>query len=108
MSECPAPNCPMKDIKTSLNSIEEKQEKFIEVAVDIKYLRDDIKELKDREGKEHDEIFERLRSIESETHHKDIYKSMASKVSKKDISILLSVLTFIFIAVELLIKFVVK
>lgn len=105
---CQASDCLASDLKDIVEKMSEKQDKLIEFAVDIKNIREGIRELKDRSNKEHDEIFERLREIEGDTHHKDIYKALSSKISKRDVSILLSVLTFIFIAIEILFKFIVQ
>lgn len=86
---CPYPS--LRDdicqIKDDIRSINTEQKKIIEVMTDIKYLRENIHDIK----KENVNIFERLRNVE------------IGKVSKRDVytiaavlGVIISVLNFIF------------
>lgn len=124
---CPMPNCPVPILQKSLDDFKKdtlemkgdikelvKQNGAIQaLANDIKYIREDIAEIKEsnilREQKDssiQDEISKRLRDIESEEHHKSVYTALSSKVSKKDVMILLSIFTVLIMGFELFTYFI--
>lgn len=109
---CPSPNCGINGLKKSIDKIDEKQDKLIELAVDIKYLREEISEVKITETREHNEIYTRLRGMEGEGHHKDIYKSLSDmekgKLGKKDVIAVITVMSVIFTIINIVLRFTVK
>jgi len=86
----------LKELKKDVAKIMEGQEKIIELMVSVKFIGDSFNEFKNICGKDKDNIFNRIRSIEQEY------------VSKKDMVLYSIIVGSLFTLLNFVFKFMLK
>lgn len=127
-------NCPIgelkadvMEVKSDIKALIKQSSELATLYTDISYIRESIKEIKDINVAEHNEMFGRLRDIEKDKASEEDLKEMKttnsvthtnifsrlviveeSKISKKDVTIIVAIFAVVLTAVEILLKVVMK